>query len=363
MIKRLLREELAFKGQINEIDWEKTFSDVKKKCVEPKAFVDYLNSVRANKDKSTEDREKFDASYPFVHAKSSFFKKEDEVLGPEDVNEFIKKMIEPPLNVVNTNEKIINSGGPHEFVYKTGIPAFRGLAYSIEKDKIYYINTCPGAGTCVLICYALKGRYIQYPAAYDSMTRRLNYFLNYPKKYEERLYKEIKEKAEEHDAYEGYKSKVLLRWNDSGDFFTKEYVDMAERVMKKLKNDGYNVDSYAYTKIADVVKSDTEFDTTFSTGANKRQSGKIDLEKYKNASVIPKDLANNLNLMKISDEEEYKYRVSEYFDLDPETTITYDEMMQKPKSDEPKWNVIVTPDDGDDAAFRKDVKRVLLKQH
>ena len=363
LIKKLLKEGLAFKGLVNEIDWENTFSDVKKTCVEPKAFADYLQKVRDNKDKSTSDREKFDASHPYIHAKSSFFDKDSEELTAQDVDNFIKKMIKPPLNVVNTNEKILKSGGPHEYVYKTGIPAFRGLAYSIKEDKIYYINTCPGAGDCVLICYALKGRYIQYPVSYDSMTRRLNYLLNYPEKYEEKLYKEIKEKAKLHSAFEGYKAKVLLRWNDSGDFFADEYVKIAERVMKKLKVEGYNVASYAYTKIADVAKSDTEFDTTFSVGANKKETSKIDLEKYKNSVVVPKTLASGLNLMKVSDEETYKDRVAKHYNLDSETVITYDEMMQTPKGKEPKWFVIVTSEDGDDAAFRKDVKKVLLKFH
>lgn len=362
-IKKLLREGLAFNGLINEIDWEKTFSDVKKTCVNAEEFANYLQRVRDNKDKTTNDREEFDASHPFIHSKSSFFDKESEQLTTKDINKFIEKMIKPPLNVINTNDKIFRSGGPHEYVYKTGIPAFRGLAYSIEKDEIYYINTCPGAGGCRIICYALKGRYIQFAAAYDSMTRRLNHFLNNPADYEERLYKEIEEKAKEHKAFKGYKPKVIIRWNDSGDFFAEEYVKIANNVMKRLDDAGYNVESYAYTKVADVAMGDTEFDTTFSVGANKRESGKVDLTKYKNAEVIPKTLGSGLNLMKVSDEEIYKDKVAEYFDLDPEVVITYDELMQTPKTQEPKWYVIVTTSDGDDAAFRKDVKRVLLKEH
>lgn len=50
-----------------------------------------------------------------------------------------------------------------------------------------------------------------------------------------------------------------------------EYVDIAERVMKRLNDDGYNVGGYAYTKVADVAK-DTEFDTTFSSGASRRET-------------------------------------------------------------------------------------------
>ena len=67
--------------------------------------------------------------------------------------------------------------------------------------------------------------------------------------------------------------------------------------------------------------------------------------------------------MKVDDELELKNRVAKHFDLNPKEVITYDDMMQMPKGETPKWHVIVTPDDGDDAAFRKDVKTILLTQH
>lgn len=360
MIKKLLREGLAFEGQMNEIDWEDTFGDVKKTCVNTEDVVDYLNRVRANAPKKTADREKFDASHPFVHSKSSFYKGKEEKV---DIDHFIQKMTQPPANVINTNEKILKSGGPHEYVYKTGIPAFRGIAYDIDKDKFYFINTCPGAGSCAIICYALKGRYIQYPASYDSMTRRLNYLLNYPDKYEEQMYKELLSKCKEHSALEGYKSKVLLRWNDSGDFFAKRYVKIAENVMNRLKSEGFNVDSYAYTKVADVSKGQEFGDATFSAGANKKQSGQVDPSKQKMSQVVPKELFKDLNLMKVNDEQELKNRVAKHFNLSPSDVITYDELMGTPKGDVQKYHVIVTPNDGDDAAFRKDVKTILLTQH
>ena len=356
----LLREELAFKGEINEVDWEDTFQDVKKSCIPMETVVEYLNRVRANAGKKTDDREKFDKGQPYVHAKSTFYKKgEDKV----DIDHFIKKMLEPPINVVNTNDKILKSGGHHEYVYKTGIPAFRGIAYDISKGKFYTINTCPGAGSCVNICYAMKGRYIQYPNAYDSMTRRLNYFLNYPDKYEAQMYNELKAKAEEHKAMQGYKSKVILRWNDSGDFFTERYVKLAEQVIAKLQADGYNVDSYAYTKLADVA-ADSDFGgATFSSGANKRQSGKVDKEKQKMSLVVPSELFKDLDLMRVDDEQELRNRVAKFFNFNLDDVITYDELLSKPKGGEAKWHVVVTPIDGDDAAFRPDVKSVLLTQH
>lgn len=360
MIKKLLREGLAFTGLMNEIDWENTFSDVKQTCVSPEDVVDYLNRVIANAPKITKDREKFGAKYPFVHSKSTFFDKDKSEV---DIDSFIQRITEEPNNIVNSNDKMLKSGGPHEYVYKTGIPALRGIVYDIENKTFHYINTCPGAGSCAIICYAMKGNYVRYPASYDSMTKRLNLLLNNPSRYEEMMFEDLKRIAIEHSAFKGYKAKVILRWNDSGDFFTKKYVDIANSVMVSLKKEGYNVESYAYTKIGDVATNDAEFDTTFSQGANKKETSKVDLDTKKTSLVIPKELADGINLMKVSDEEIYKQRVAKFFNYNPSSIITYEELMQTPKGNEEKWNVIITSEDGDDAAFRKDVKHVLLKQH
>lgn len=358
-IRKIVREVLKESFQLNEINWEDDFSDVKQTCMNPKDVVDYLNRVRANAPLSTADREKFKASEPFVHAKSTFFKSEETTV---DIDYFIKRMTAPPQTIINTNEKILHSGGPHEYVFKTGIPAFRGIVYDEDKGTFHYINTCPGAGSCAIICYAMKGQYIQYPTSYDSMTRRLNYLLNHPLKYEEQLYNELKAKAVEYKALKGYKSKIVLRWNDSGDFFTKRYVKIAEDVMKKLGEEGYNVVGYAYTKVADVANK-SAIDTTFSVGANKGQISKVDLNKHKKSDIVPPKITKGLDFDKIDDEELLKDRVAKYFDIDKSHLLTYDEMMSTPKGDVPKWSVIVTPGDGDDAAFRKDVKAIYLTQH
>jgi hypothetical protein len=345
---------------INEIDWKHTFSDVKPTCTDAKKIVDYLNAVRANAEIDYGEREKFSQQMPFFHSKSKFFKDTESGI---DIDYFIEQITTPPKTIVNTNEKILKSGGPNEFVYKTGIPAFRGIAYDIERDKFVFVNTCPGAGKCRVICYALKGRYIQYAEAYDSLTRRLNYLLNYPDKYEAQLYQELKEKCEEHKAYEGYKQKVILRWNDAGDFFAKRYIRMAADVMQRLKKEGYNIDSYAYTKIADMAKSKTLDHLTFSTDSNKKESEKIDPKTQKISQVVPSELFAGLDLMRISDERKLKDNIIQYFKLNPEDVITYDELRITPIHNYPKWHVIVTPNDGDDAAFRKDVKTILLTQH
>ena len=346
------------KGLYNEVDWDNDFSDVHVTCEDPEKIVAYLNDVRAIKDVDYGNREKFADTMPFVHAKSSFFGGSEGV----DVEDFARRITEPPKTIVNTNEKILKSGGPHEFVYKTGIPALRGIVYDKASKKFVFVNTCPGAGACAVICYARRGRYIQYAEAYDSMTRRLNLLMNHPEEYENQLHKELKGKCEEHKAYEGYKSKVLLRWNDSGDFFTKKYKEIAERVMKQMKEEGYNIDSYAYTKVADVANN-AAFQTTFSGGGNASQAGKVDFGSHKVSIVIPKEIFKDLDLMKIADEQKLKQRVATKFALPIGEILTYGEMMSTPKGEEPKWHVMVTPEDGDDAAFRKDVKTILLTQH
>mgnify|MGYP006267973279 CR=1 FL=1 len=360
MVKKLVREALAFTSRLDEIDWEKTFPDVKKTCVDPKEITEYLNKLIDNADKEYGEREKFGKDVPYLHSKSSFFKgsKSGVIL-----NDFISRITQKPNNLVNTNDKILKSGGPHEFVYKTGLPALRGLAYDIENKKFYYVNTCPGAGKCISICYAMKGNYVRYAASYDSMTRRLNYLLNFPDKYEEQMYKELKSLAIEHKALKGYKPKVILRWNDSGDFFTKRYVDIAERVMDRLHSEGYNVESYAYTKVGDVAKDEKKFQTTFSLGGSKKELSKVDMDKKKSADVVPKELFKDLDLMKYDDEKTFKERLSKEYKIDLNDIITYDELISRPEGDTPKWSVVVTPEDGDDAAFRRDVKKILLTIH
>ncbi|MEK6828582.1 MAG: hypothetical protein AABY15_00450 [Nanoarchaeota archaeon] len=356
IVREILRESF---DQLSEIDWEGEFSDVKQVCINPEDIVDYLNRVRANAPLSTAEREKFKMNEPFVHAKSTFFNPQKTTV---DIDYFIKNMTAAPQTIINTNDKILKSGGPYEYVFKTGIPAYRGIVYDEKNGTFHYINTCPGAGACAVICYAMKGQYIQYPTSYDSMTRRLNYLLNNPDKYEEQMYQELKAKALEYKALKGYKPKIVLRWNDSGDFFANRYVKIAENVMKRLNDEGYNVTGYAYTKMADVAKS-SDIDTTFSVGGSKGQASKIDLTKHKKSEIIPTKIVKGLDFDKIDDEIVLKDRVAKHFGIDKKYLITYDEMMTAPKGDEPIWSVIVTPRDGDDAAFRKDVKAIYLTQH
>jgi hypothetical protein len=367
-----VNENMLYEDDLFEIDWEGDFSDVKKECMPLPQLIEYLNKLIANRDLDTADREKFPTKLPFIHAKTRFLGtpqeyKDQTVKGnfeKSDIKTFIEKMTTPPNNVVNTNEKMLKSGGPNDFVYKTGLPAFRGLAYDMQNKKFVIINTCPGAGTCRQGCYALSGQYIQYPASYDSMTRRLNYLLNFPKEYEERLYKELKAKCIEHKALKGYKWRVMFRWNDSGDFFTQKYVKMAENVMSRLKEEGYNIISAAHTKVASVAQDADLDSTSFSADANKRELSKINPENQKLSVRFPWDEFKDLDLNKIADLQTLKERVADYYDIpNIDDVISYDEMMTTKDMGVKKYYVIITPSDGDDALYRSDVKRIIHTEH
>jgi len=342
----------------NEVDWEGDWSDVHKQCLDHDRLVEYLNAVRGNRGRKTKDREKFAAAMPFIHASSDLFKD-----GDLDVDDFIKRITEKPNNVVNTSDKMLKSGMPNEFVYKTGVPAFRGIVYDIKGEKFYVVNTCPGAGDCVILCYARKNNFIRFNESYDSMTKRLNYMLNSPDDYEKMLYEELKEKCEMHDAKAGYEPKVLFRWNDSGDFFSERYRVMAPRVMKRLQDEGYNIDHGAYTKVADAANDpNMGGNVAFSTGGLRREADKVK-EAGKVSSWVPKELFAGLDVKKIDDKRKLKGIVAKHFGLEEPDILTYGEMMRTPEGPEPRWHVLVTPGDGDDALYRKDVKTILLTEH
>jgi hypothetical protein len=341
----------------NEVDWDKTWSDVEKSCLDTNKLVEYLNDVISNRGVKTDKRKKFPNTMPYIHSSSELLG-----TGDLDLDDFIEKITEKPNNVVNTNEKMLKSGFPNEFVYKTGIPAFRGIIYDIEKNKFFIINTCPGAGECVVICYARKNNFIRYPEAYDSMIRRLNYMLNYPDEYENMLYEELKEKCEKHEAKIGYEPKVLFRWNDSGDFFSKRYRIMAHRVMRKLTSKGYNIADGAYTKVADAVNDPNLSNIAYSTGGKKSEKEKI-AKLGKISEWIPKKLFADLDIHKITDKIKLKQRVADVYGYNFQDILTYGEMMRTANLGIPKYHVIVTPKDGDDALHRKDVVTILLTEH
>ncbi len=339
---------------LNEIDFEKEFSDVKKTCLSIDALSEYLNNLIKNRDVPYGKRKKRKLNMPFIHNKSR-------IIGDKlDIDEFKKRITEKPKSLISSNEKMKKSNDNDNYSVSTSFPALRGLTYDKDKDEFLVINTCPGAGECATICYALKGNYIRYPNTYDAYTKRLNYLLNHPDEYKQQLFNELFKVAKEINAFKDSFMTLNIRWNDSGDFFSKKYVQIAEEVLQMLDDENVQYRSYGYTKTSQGIDmGNTKMN--YSMGGSPKELKKVKNKIKSSSIIIPKELHKNLDLTKKGDTEIYKQRVKEFFNID--NIITYREMLKIPESDTPKLNVIVDTNSGDNAARRKDVLNVYLTEH
>jgi Gene product 88 len=285
-----------------------------------------------------------------------------------DLDKLAALFSERPTKILKQNEKMQHSDGSASQFYNVGLPALKGLAVDEDTGKFVVINTCPGAGQCKLVCYAMKGGYIQYPASNIGQTRLLNFLYNDPDAFMSMLANEVAT----FDAKNKKKNiKTVVRWHDAGDFFSPDYLDKAYNLARKFPN----VDFYAYTKLASVAKGEkpNNFKINFSMGALPSQEKAIDFSKDKSSRIVPsevfddslvKDKTGKWQYKNAQAEKTVKDRITQKYKLDPTSVITYDEMMKIPVGKEKgKWNVIVKPGDGDDAANRNDVLSSLLLIH
>ena len=364
---------MVFEADINEIDWEKDFKDVSKKCLNPSELANYLNKVIDNSQKKSADKEKIGLDKPIIHAKAIPFDEEGEL----DINEFISKITAMPNDILSVNEKMQKSNDDGTYNVNIGIPALRGLVYDIDEQKFYIVNTCPGAGSCAMVCYARRGSYIQYPGVFLKQTKVLNLLLNYPDRFEKILIREL-----ETTLLKNPDKQVNFRWNDAGDFFATKYYEIAVRITNTLLKDGYNIKSYAYTKMGEIVNlGDPNFLINFSNDANKRETEKVkDIDNAKQAVIVPKELFDDLFMKEkgsyavdskgkpvFKDEDgvnTLKTRLANEYKVDVKTILTYDELLNTPVGSEKQYNVIIMPKgDGDRSAQRADVKMSFLCFH
>lgn len=355
---------------MNEIDWEGDFSDVSKECLSVEALRDYLNKVLENHKLSSEKRTK---SLLLVHNKAIPFDEKGDI----DVQAFINNITATPPNIISQNEKMGKSATDNTITFNIGIPALRGLVYDVNNEKFYIVNTCPGAGACARVCYARRGRYVLLPNIFGKQTRILNLLLNDPEYFEKKLRHEIEDLLRKNKG-----KRVLFRWNDAGDFFSKKYFEIAARITSELKNKGYNFGSYAHTKIGDVYNfNDPNVLLSFSVDASEKEKRKVDLSKAKTSEIVPSELFKDLFLKKDkvhfatdangklipadnTSIDTLKQRISDKYHVNPQTLIMYDELLKIPENNEKRWNVIVLPKgQGDVAAQRKDVQRTFLLYH
>jgi len=301
---------------------------------------------------------------PFVHP--SNVKIVDEEDREIDLDSLRKNIIKRPSTLLKKNEKMQHSDGTATQYFNIGLPALKGLAVNEETDEFVIVNTCPGAGACKVFCYAKKGNYVMFKDVSMLQTQTLNFLLNDPEGFAERLKTDIRKAIKK---YQKDNVDVVIRWHDAGDFFSPEYMDLAFDVASTFPNN----DFYAYTKIASVAKAEKpeNFKINFSSGALPTQEKQVNLTQIKHSIVVPKEMFRGKLFLKdkkwqwISSRvfNEFKQALANRYNINPKSILTYDEFLKKPEGTEPIWNVIVKPGEGDTSANSSNVLGTYLLFH
>jgi hypothetical protein len=337
----------------------------------------YLDRIR-NQEKQKTDKYKM----PYIH-RSSVLGYYDESGKKYNTDAIKAALKERPKALLKKNEKMKHSDGEQEQFFNIGFAALTGIALDENTNELIIVNTCPGAGSCKVDCFAMKGGKIQFQGPWLSDGRILTYLLNNPDGFFSQLKSEI-EKEELKGKKGGYK--VSIRWHDAGDFFSPEYAGLAF----KLANELPNVQFYAYTKIAGVAlgQKPDNFMINWSEGASTSQEKQVkaadpNLERTKNSRIVPSNLFYDLlvkdekkNLVKGAEGQwqvipdklpELKQRIAKEYGISPSSILSYTEWDQKTqggKKETPiKYNVIITPGEPDVTAKSSGVLSTLLLKH
>jgi len=298
-----------------------------------------------------------------------------------DLDDLAQQITKRPSKILGTNAKMEKSATEGEIVYDLTLPALSGIVVDESTGDFVEITTCPGAGECQLYCYARKGGYVMFPASSMSAAQALNFLVNDPTGYMDMVDREIKTLKGRTDKHG---IRLVVRWHDAGDFFSKEYLDLAYKVAEANPE----VKFYAYTKMGDVAVGGkpSNFIVNFSTGAKSREVKKVTMHKQagnvvKDAITVPKDMFRELFVTDakgkyVKDEKgrtqvkspeawkQFRQELAARYDLDPDTIITYDQMLTIPEGPTPKWHVVIFPaGHGDRAANRLDVINSFLMFH
>ena len=336
---------------------------------------DYLDRIR-NREKGKTDKYKL----PYIH-RSSVVKYYNEEGKRYDTDQIKQVLGVRPKKLLKQNEKMKHSNGELEQFFNIGFAALVGIALDEGTNELIVVNTCPGAGSCKIECFAMKGGKVQFEGPWLSDGRILTFLLNDPDGFFNQLSSEIT-KEEKLAQKGGYN--LTIRWHDAGDFFSPEYMDLAF----KLADAHPDVKFYAYTKIAAAAlgQKPANFIINWSEGASTSQEKQVkqqdpQLDVTKNSRIVPSKLFYDL-LKKDSDGkldktadgawqprdsaalEELKDRLANQYNLKRDSIIDYNEMMATPqKNNIKKWNVIIAPGEGDISANRQDVLSTLLLKH
>lgn len=278
-------------------------------------------------------------------------------------------MTKRPKGLLKQNDKMKKSRGTGRELVNFSLPAYQGLFFNEKTDTFQVVRTCPSASECVAFCYATKGGYIQWKASAESASSIITFLMNDFKGFFQLLAKDIT-RAAKGATKRG--DKLVVRIHDAGDFFSEEYIRAWKQIMEKFTD----VEFYAYTKQHQMLKQvmgelPSNFTLNLSFGG--RDDKEIDVGKDKHSRVIPKELFADLKFqekpkgdgetkkaLSPEDLDTLKKRIAEKLNIDYSTILSYEEMLDKKEGNELYWNVIVTPEDGDISATRKDVLGTLL---
>ena len=327
----------------------------------------------------TGTKTKKDKFAPIIHGSNIKAITRDDGGTEWDLDDLAKQITTRPRAILGTNAKMEKSKTEGEIIYDLTLPALSGIVVDEDAGDFVEIKTCPGAGECQLFCYARKGGYVMFPASSMSAAQALNFLVNDPEGYMEKVNQEITALKAKTDRAG---IQLVVRWHDAGDFFSKEYLDLAY----DIANANPDVKFYAYTKMGDVATGahPKNFIINFSSGSKSREVKKVELHKQagnvvKQGVTVPKDMFFDLIARKgnslIKDAkgrtqfaspealETFKDRLAQQYKVPRDSIITYDEMLAKPEGPRPQWNVIVQPGAGDRAANRLDVIDSYLMFH
>ena len=365
-------------------------------------FQDYMNRIVGTPDKDKAGNVKIDKKgnekyvsgktkgdkykMPYIHRSSvvTYLSPDGQTYDEDAVK---KTLAIRPKALLKQNEKMKHSNGEFEQFFNVGFAALVGIALDEQTNNLIVVNTCPGAGSCKVDCFAMKGGKIQFKAAWQSDGRILTYLLNDPDGFFNQLSREIS--AEASAGAKGDKKypkgwQTTIRWHDAGDFFSPEYLDMALKMAAKHPD----VKFYAYTKMAGaaLAAKPDNFIINWSEGAHTSQEKQVkakdaNLDTTKNSRIVPDELFQDLlikdekgNLVKgdagqwqVQPEKlaELKQRLAKEYGISANSILSYDEYMAKRKSIPAgmKYNVIVAPGEGDISANDPNIVSTLLLRH
>lgn len=365
-------------------------------------FQDYMNRIAGTPDLDKEGNVKLDKKgnekyvsgktkadrykMPYIHRSSviTYLSPDGKTYNEEAVK---KTLAIRPKALLKQNEKMKHSNGEFEQFFNVGFAALTGIALDEETNKLIIVNTCPGAGSCKVDCFAMKGGKVQFQGPWQSDGRILTYLLNDPDGFFNQLSAEItKESVAGKKGDKKFPNgwQTTIRWHDAGDFFSPEYLDMALKMAAKHPD----VKFYAYTKMAGaaLAKKPANFIINWSEGAHTSQEKQVkakdaNLDTTKNSRIVPDEIFQDLlvkdekkNLVKGEQGQwqvqpdklpELKQRLAKEYGLSANSILDYNEYMAKRKSipSGMKYNVIVAPGEGDISANDPNIISTLLLKH